>query len=136
MIFKLIRMNTDHLLKKVLLVETDAKIVFLVSTVFKSYNIELIVARNGMQAMMYLNLYTDIELVLLDLYMPDIPGKELLNMIKIKYDGLPIVAHSNRPSLLFDESSWYDGFDDTLFKPYIIDDLIDMVAKFVRLKEC
>lgn len=80
--------------KKILLVDDDIRNVFALSSVLEGYNMEVIFAENGREAIETLQKNTDFDLILMDMMMPEMDGYEAMRRIREmpEFEKLPIIA--------------------------------------------
>lgn len=130
--------NSSDLKKYKILIVDDEEINIKVLERFLSpegYNI--ITARNGAEALELLKNFTDIDLLILDLMLPDMLGYEICSLLREEYSmfELPILmlTADNRPESLV--VSFECGANDYLTKPVDKLELISRVKTLITLKE-
>ena len=70
-----IRMKNDVLSgRKILVVDDDVRNLFAITTVFERYNINVITAESGAEAIQLMTDFDDVEMVLMDIMMPEMDG--------------------------------------------------------------
>ena len=85
--------GTDH--KKTILIAEDEKInYFLLQTMLKKMDYEIIWARNGLEAITICMDHPEIDLILMDIKMPVMDGIEASLKIKSIRENLPIIAQT------------------------------------------
>jgi len=91
----------------------------------------LLSASNGKEAIDMFNNNPDIDLILMDIKMPEMDGQTAMMEIKRKKPELPIIAQT--AYALDDEKEEFmkSGFDDYITKPIKKPDLITKIAKFI-----
>ena len=114
--------------KRVLIVEDDAVINEYVAACFESLGWEVVATDEGREALQHLCEAEPFDLILLDVWMPDMNGLEVLRTLR----GLGIT------SPVFIMTAYKDSFDvqgvlemgatDVLVKPFNTDFLLDRVA--------
>ena len=78
-----IRMKEDILTgKNMLVVDDDVRNLFALNTVFERYNINVITAESGKEAINILNENPKIDMVLMDIMMPEMDGYETTQKIR------------------------------------------------------
>ncbi len=79
---------------------------------------------------------TSVNLAVIDLQLPDIPGWELINKIRqeARYSNLPVLAISADSQELA-EKALFAGADDFLAKPISPDVLLETVRRLIQIKE-
>ncbi len=80
--------------KKVLLVDDDMRNVFALSQLLRERGMEVVRAENGLRAIDALENHPDIDLVLMDIMMPEMDGYEAIERIRAteRHSRLPIIA--------------------------------------------
>ncbi len=80
--------------KKVLIVDDDVRNVFALSSVLEEYSMDIFEARNGKEGIKCLEKNPDIDLVLMDIMMPEMDGYETIREIRKQHNfkGLHIIA--------------------------------------------
>lgn len=115
---------------KVLIAE-DNRINMMVAREFlKKWNIQLLEAENGLQAQQLLITNPDIDLLLLDLQMPEMNGYELNEWIQETQLGLPVIAFTAGIMTGEERQNLYNlGFMDMVPKPFAPADLEQKMKK-------
>ena len=80
--------------KKVLIVDDDMRNIFALTSVLERYNMSVIFAENGRTGMALLRKNPDIQVILMDIMMPEMDGYELIALIRGEpgFEKLPIIA--------------------------------------------
>jgi CheY-like chemotaxis protein len=88
--------ENDDLLRgrTALIVDDDIRNIFAMTTVLEQHGMNVLSAESGQQAIEQLNLNPNIEMVLMDIMMPDMDGFETMRVIRRNpsFKSLPIVA--------------------------------------------
>jgi len=111
--------------KKILIVEDEPMSVLLIQQILKSYQFELIVATNGRDAIEKFK-NTDISLVIMDLYMPEMDGFEASKRIKQISKDTPIIVISTT-TIAEDDLKKDIGIDYFLAKPLNVNKFKDFI---------
>lgn len=84
--------------KSILLVDDDMRNIFALSSVLEGYNMEISFAQNGKEALEHLETHPGVELVFMDIMMPEMDGYETMKHIRLRaeYDRLVIIALTAR----------------------------------------
>jgi CheY-like chemotaxis protein len=80
--------------KKILIVDDDTRNTFSLATLLEENGMEIIVANNGVEALDLLDTIENIDLVLMDIMMPEMDGYEAMTKIRVQanFKRLPIIA--------------------------------------------
>ena len=116
-------------LKKILLVDDDMRNVFALSKILQERGMEVIKAENGKTALEMLDKNPDIDLVLMDIMMPEMDGYEAMNRIRnqIKFRNLPVIALTAK-AMKDDKQKCIDaGANDYITKPIDVERLLSLM---------
>ena len=120
--------------KKVLVVDDDIRNIFAMTTVLDGQGMEVLSAETGHDAIEILTQTPDIDVVLMDIMMPELDGYE--TMKKIRADGafaeLPIVAVTAKAMKGDREKCFEAGATDYLPKPIHPEQLISMLRSWLH----
>jgi signal transduction histidine kinase/DNA-binding response OmpR family regulator/HAMP domain-containing protein len=126
-----IRMKNDILSKKkVLVVDDDVRNLFAITTVFERYNIDVITAESGREAIeLVINPANNIEMVLMDIMMPEMDGYETMQKIRREHKNntLPIIAVTAKAMKGDRQKCLEAGASDYITKPLKMDQLLSMM---------
>lgn len=115
--------------KKILLVDDDSRNVFALSKILNERGMVIIKAENGKYALEALDNHPDIDLVLMDIMMPEIDGYEAMRQIRSqkKYQGLPVIALTAK-AMNSDKQKCIDaGANDYIAKPIDVERLLSLM---------
>lgn len=102
--------------KKILVVEDDAEINLLLTTILTNSALETTAAYSGTEAL--LRLEADIyDLILVDLMLPGMTGEELIKKIREK-NNIPIIVISAKADVMHKVDVLKSGADDYITKPF------------------
>lgn len=104
-------------MKKILIVEDDELSYFLFKEFFKKAQVELIWTKYGDQAVEICKNQPDIDLVLMDIKLPDSDGYLTTQKIKKLRQNLPVIAQTAYALTGEKEKSREAGCDDYISKP-------------------
>lgn len=130
---KLVRqlLHTEDILKgkRVLLVDDDIRNVYSLSNVLEEEGVTCVVAENGRQAVDILTNDSNVDLVLMDLMMPEMDGYEATAEIrKMEHlKKLPIIALTAKAMKGDKEKCLSAGMSDYISKPVDIDQLLSLM---------
>ncbi|HVK96513.1 MAG TPA: response regulator, partial [Flavisolibacter sp.] len=130
MIIENLRSREDVLTgKNVLVVDDDVRNLFALTTAFERYNINTITAESGQEAINILSENSDIDIVLMDIMMPEIDGYETTQKIRREHKNntLPIIAVTAKAMKGDREKCIEAGASDYITKPVKIDQLLSLM---------
>lgn len=113
----------------VLVVDDDMRNIYAVSAALETQNIKVLFAENGQEALIILNENKDIELILMDIMMPELDGYQTMKLIREipEYSGIPIIALTAKAMMGDREKCLEAGASDYISKPIVIDKLISLI---------
>ena len=115
--------------KKILLADDDMRNVFALSQILKERGMEIIKAENGKNALEMLDSHPDIDLVLMDIMMPEMDGYEAMRRIRTqeRFRNLPVIALTAK-AMKDDKQKCIDaGANDYIAKPIDIERLLSLM---------
>lgn len=116
-----------------ILIAEDVESNFLyLKAVLSKLNATIFWAKNGLEAVEICE-KDSIDLVFMDLQMPEMNGYEATEILKRKFPKLPIVAQTAFAMSDDREKALDSGCDDYLAKPIKSKDLLSVVEKFIKL---
>ncbi|TMI85226.1 MAG: response regulator, partial [Bacteroidetes bacterium] len=115
--------------KRVLVVDDDVRNLFALTTAFEKYSIQTITAESGQEAMKILTETADIDMVLMDIMMPEMDGYETTQKIRREHKNttLPIIAVTAKAMKGDREKCIEAGASDYITKPLKIDQLLSLM---------
>ncbi|MFO7672110.1 MAG: hybrid sensor histidine kinase/response regulator [Lutibacter sp.] len=115
---------------KILIVEDDETSQILISIIVKSFSREILIAKDGNKAVEICSNHPDIDLILMDIQMPEITGYEATQQIREFNKEVIIIAQSayGRPNER--EKSIDAGCNDYIAKPIKREELIALILKY------
>ncbi|HSF44745.1 MAG TPA: response regulator, partial [Chitinophagaceae bacterium] len=125
-----LRSNQDVLTNKnVLVVDDDVRNLFALTTAFEKYQINTITAESGQEAMNILSEDPGIDIVLMDIMMPEMDGYETTQKIRREHKNtaLPIIAVTAKAMKGDREKCLEAGASDYITKPLKIDQLLSLM---------
>jgi two-component system KDP operon response regulator KdpE len=115
---------------KVLVIDDEPPIRKLLRMGLSTQGYEIIEATNGKNGLALLSENPDV--IILDLGLPDIPGLELLAMIRERNERVPIVVLSSRGDETAKVQALDHGADDYVTKPFGMEELLARLRAAVR----
>ena len=123
--------------RKVLLVDDDVRNIFALTSALEQKGAVVVIGRNGREAIERLNEVEDIDLVLMDVMMPEMDGFEAT--IEIRKDPrwrkLPIIAVTAKAMKDDQERCLQAGSNDSLAKPIDLDRLFSLIRVWLPKME-
>ena len=123
--------NTDALFigKKVLIVDDDVRNVFALTSALEANGMEVLFAENGREGIEALRAAGDVDLILMDVMMPEMDGYETTQAIRKlpEYEKLPIIALTAKAMKGDRERSIAAGASDYITKPVDTDQLLSLM---------
>ncbi|TDF36342.1 PAS domain S-box protein [Alteromonadaceae bacterium M269] len=115
--------------KKVLLVDDDMRNIYALSAALEDKNMEVIVAKNGIEALEKLDEHQDVNIILMDIMMPEMDGYEAMGRIREAgpHQNTPIIALTAK-AMAGDREQCIDaGASDYISKPIEIERLFSLM---------
>jgi CheY-like chemotaxis protein len=100
--------------------------------VLQNNNIQILYAKNGLDAVEMVREHPDIELVLMDIRMPVMDGLEATKRIKNIKPELPVIAQTAYAFSQEKDKILSMGCDDYISKPIDINKLLRLIDKYLK----
>ncbi|WP_443937304.1 response regulator [Pedobacter sp. MW01-1-1] len=115
--------------KTVLMADDDVRNIFSLTKVLEQHQMKVIAATDGKEALKLLEENPEIDVVLMDMMMPELDGYETTSAIRknLKYKDLPILAVTAKAMMGDREKCISAGASDYISKPVDIDQLISLL---------
>jgi CheY-like chemotaxis protein/CHASE3 domain sensor protein len=115
--------------RRVLIVEDDVRNVFALSSVLEPKGVKVSIARNGREALAMLESTPDIDVVLMDIMMPEMDGIEAMQRIRQRpeWAKLPIIALTAKAMKDDQEKCMKAGANDYIAKPLDVEMLLSLL---------
>lgn len=113
----------------ILVIEDDETNLEYLNAIFSNSDFSLISARNGKEALSVCMKEKKIDLILLDLKLPDMSGYEVLEGIKEMLPDIPVIAQTAFAMYEEKKQMVESGFTDIISKPFKKDQLLSVVNK-------
>ncbi|MDB5956902.1 HAMP domain-containing protein [Ramlibacter sp.] len=115
--------------RKVLVVDDDARNIFALTSVLENHDVQVISATNGRQAIELIKSTPELEMVLMDIMMPEMDGYETMREIRKEpaFRTLPILALTAKAMKGDREKCLEAGASDYISKPVNTDQLLSLM---------
>jgi CheY-like chemotaxis protein len=115
--------------KTILVVDDDVRNLFALTAAFEKYFIKTITAESGQEAIQILNENGTVDMVLMDIMMPEMDGYETMQKIRREHknNNLPIIAVTAKAMKGDREKCIEAGASDYITKPVKIDQLMSLM---------
>lgn len=115
--------------KKALIVDDDIRNIFALTSVLERYDMNTVSAETGGSAISLLENTSDVDVVLMDVMMPEMDGLDTMRAIRqiARFKDLPIVAVTAKAMKGDREKCLAAGMRNYLSKPIDLRELISMV---------
>jgi CheY-like chemotaxis protein len=115
--------------RTILVVEDDVRNIFALSSVLEPRGATLRIARNGREAVDALNGTSDIDMVLMDIMMPEMDGYEAMEQIRRRpeWQKLPIIALTAKAMRDDHDRALAAGANDYIAKPIQVEQLLSLM---------
>jgi CheY-like chemotaxis protein len=120
--------------KKVLIVDDDVRNIFALTSVLESHGLDVIYAENGKDGIEALERNPDVDVVLMDVMMPEMDGYETMRHIRKDpaHKALPIIAITAKALKEDKEKCIAAGASDYLPKPVDAEKLLELIRLWAR----
>ncbi|MCC5646928.1 HAMP domain-containing protein [Nostoc sp. CHAB 5824] len=123
--------SIDYLLagKKALIVDDDVRNIFALTSMLERYQIQVLYAENGREGITLLETTPDIDVVLMDVMMPEMDGYETTRLIRQneQFQSLPIIALTAKAMQGDREKCIEAGASDYITKPVDTEQLLSLL---------
>lgn len=117
------------MVKKVLIVDDDVRNIFALTSMLERYQMQVIYAENGREGISLLENTSDIDVVLMDVMMPEMDGYETMQLIRKKeqFKALPIIALTAKAMQGDRDQCIAAGASDYIAKPVDTEQLLSLL---------
>jgi HAMP domain-containing protein/signal transduction histidine kinase/CheY-like chemotaxis protein len=115
--------------KHVLIVDDDVRNLFALTSALEKYEISTYTAESGMEAIDIINRNEEIDMILMDIMMPEMDGYEAIKKIRreCRKHNIPIIAVTAKAMKEDREKSITAGASDYVTKPVNLDNLLSLM---------
>ena len=120
--------------RKVLVIDDDVRNIFALNTALERFGLNVVFAESAKDGMNLLDLQGDIELVLMDVMMPEMDGYEAMRRLRAnpRYAQLPILALTAKAMRGDREKCIIAGASDYITKPVDIEKLMSLIRVWLH----
>jgi CheY-like chemotaxis protein len=119
--------------KRVLIVDDDVRNIFALTSMLERWKVDVLRAENGREALELLQRNPDVDLVLLDIMMPEMDGYETVREVRKlpQFQALPVIALTAK-AMKGDRQKCLDaGASDYISKPVSSANLLSLLRVWV-----
>lgn len=115
--------------KKVLITDDDHRNIFALKSALENQGVEIVVAKNGMECLETIQQVDDLDMILMDIMMPELDGYETMRHIRAnpKFVSMPIIALTAKAMKGDREKCLEAGATDYISKPINLDQLFSVM---------
>ncbi len=130
---KLVKSSTSD--NHILIIEDESMNFQLLKEYLEEYDVNILHASTGFEAMSILTTREHIDLILLDIRLPDMDGDRLARDIIAMYPEMPIIAQTAFTGPENERICREAGCTDYLSKPIMRKNLLDKISQYMDLKK-
>ncbi len=123
--------NQDWQTRKILIVEDDLSSLKLLNAYLGNTKAAIFHVQNGKEAVAFCREHDDIDLILMDIQLPEMDGITATQIIKRFRKDLPVIAETAHALLEERNFILSSGCDDYIAKPINKQDLFDVMGKYI-----
>ncbi|MBW3636850.1 MAG: HAMP domain-containing protein, partial [Armatimonadetes bacterium] len=118
----------------ILVVDDDMRNIFALTSALENYGMTVLFAENGRDGIEVLKSNPEINLVLMDVMMPEMDGYETMQAIRAlgTFDDLPIISLTAKAMAGDREKCLAAGASDYIAKPVDMDQLLTLIRKYQK----
>lgn len=123
--------------KKILIVDDDIRNVYALTVALEKYELDIVIAENGKEGIEELLHNPDVDLVLMDIMMPEMDGFQAIREIRKiqRFNHIPIIALTAKAMKHSREQCLEAGATDYISKPINLDQLFSLMHVWLYSKE-
>ena len=116
--------------KKVLITDDDHRNIFALKSALESKGVQTIVAKNGIECLEIIKEHTDLDMILMDIMMPELDGYDTMRHIRVNPDftSIPIIALTAKAMKGDREKCIEAGATDYISKPINLEQLFSVMS--------
>jgi CheY-like chemotaxis protein len=106
----------------------------LLKAYLRRYNVQVLHAPNAREAREIMKQHPDVDLIMMDIRLPDENGLDLTSELKEQYPDIPIIAQTAYSDTQDEYFSAQAGCNDYLAKPIMKQVFLNTISEFIDLK--
>ncbi|WP_379152816.1 CHASE3 domain-containing protein [Paenibacillus sp. sgz5001063] len=120
--------------KTVLIVDDDIRNIYALDKGLEPYDMNILTTQSGFECLQIVREQPDIDIVLLDIMMPNLDGYDTLSIIReeLQLPELPVIAISAKTMKDDREKCLAAGASDFLSKPVVIQDVVTRMCRLLE----
>ena len=118
--------------KKTLIVDSDPSIRSIFEFMLHQAGFDTASAESGQACLRVIDTQTDIDLIFLDINLPDISGKTILKEIHNKKPNLMVILMANDGFMDILNSGYQLGAYGIIYKPFDIEEVLSVIKKVLQ----
>jgi PAS domain S-box-containing protein len=118
--------------KTVLIAEDEESNFMFLEELLKPTGIGILHAKNGREAIEFVKEKTEIDIVLMDIKMPEMDGYQATRIIKTINNNLPVIAQTAYAMADEEQKTYAAGCDGYITKPISFTTLLDMMERLMQ----
>lgn len=117
-----------------LIVDDDMRNIFAITTALESKGMKVLFAENGVDGLLTLQSHPSIDLILMDIMLPEMDGYEAIRIIRLMpaYQSLPIIALTAKAMKDDRDNCMEAGASDYISKPVNIEQLSSVIQVWLN----
>jgi two-component system cell cycle response regulator DivK len=118
--------------KIILVVEDDEISLEFLKELFEPFHVKLLTASDGVEAIRICKSEPDINLILMDVQLPVMNGKDAMKQIRTFNPKIPVLAQTAFAMSGDRERYLKEGFDDYISKPINVQELLNIIQNYLK----
>lgn len=118
--------------KNILVVEDDELNFIYISQILKLADCNINWVKTGLDALEYGRMHNDLDLILLDIQLPDMSGEKVAAALRLSGCTIPIIAQTASHSGCDMEALKDSGCNDLVIKPFGVNTLLDKIKRYIE----
>ncbi|MFD1885825.1 CHASE3 domain-containing protein [Paenibacillus wenxiniae] len=120
--------------RKILIVDDDIRNVYALTSMLERYNMNIVISQNGRDALEILHMDQHIDLILMDIMMPELDGYETMKTVRnlYGYSDVPIIVLTAKAMKEDREKSIQAGATDYMSKPLHMQDVLQRIRYWMH----